>query len=197
MCLILLAWVPAAYCRAPPRKSQVDCFLQAELCQHPRWKDAAPKPTGTHSEGNGEGKGDGPSFSGGGGGGKGAPRLFVVREGEVFPYGGEPPLKAFDMVEFAKELAGIGGEEVSEAADDDKEVGCMRRRFLWFLTIFYKASAVQSTSDSPPPLFLAPSSWCWWWTIGRCPCSRKSVFEGAGARNFSTKTSAVLRAPTL
>eukprot|EP00903_Cladosiphon_okamuranus_P012417 g11636.t1 len=102
--------------------AKVDCFLQAELCQHPRWKGTTPTPADTPSEENGDAEGDGPFFSGSGGG-KGAPRLFVVREGEVFPYSGEPPFKAFDMVEFTKELAGIGDEEeFSEAGDDDEEV---------------------------------------------------------------------------
>lgn len=98
----------------------MDCFLQAELCQHPRWNhtpaaDASPEEDKDKDK---DGDGEGSFFSGGGGKGKGAPRLFVVREGDVFAYGGEPPFRAFDMVEFTRELAGIRSDEV-EATEDE------------------------------------------------------------------------------
>ncbi|CAN0016129.1 unnamed protein product [Scytosiphon promiscuus] len=89
--------------------AKVDCFLQAELCQQPRWSAAAAKA----------------ALSAGGntatddlGIGAKEPTLFVVRDGEVIAYGGAPPFRAFDMVEFAKELAGISGDY-----DDDDEGG--------------------------------------------------------------------------
>lgn len=100
--------------------------MQTELCQQPRWKDAATKARGASATSTTaadlappEEDGEGPLFSDSG---KGAPRLFVVREGEVFGFGGKLPFRAFDMVEFTKELAGIEDEEFEVAADDD-EVG--------------------------------------------------------------------------
>lgn len=127
-----------AYGAPPPAKKKVDCFLQAELCQHQRWKDTAAADTATAGHASPaadappeqDGDGDGRSISAGG---KGAPRLFVVREGEVFAYGGEPPFKASDMVEFTKGLAGIGSEKV--AAADDEDVGGWLLVVVFFLCL--------------------------------------------------------------
>eukprot|EP00752_Nemacystus_decipiens_P002737 g2556.t1 len=107
--------------------AKVDCFLQAELCQHPRWKNhAAPKPTGASADGAEpveNGGGTGTLFSSGRG--REPPRMFVVREGDVFAYDGEPPFRAFDLVEFTKELAGIGDEEVETAENEVDETNVL------------------------------------------------------------------------
>ena len=140
---------------------QVDCFLQAELCQHPRWNHTpASKPTDTSTtataattadaspQEGGDGDEEGPFFSGGG---KGAPRLFVVREGDVFAYGGELPFRAFDMVEFTKELAGIGSEEI-EAADDE-----VRMRSILFFARWTRQALWCSTSPASTRLIVVDS----------------------------------------
>ncbi|CAN0053141.1 unnamed protein product, partial [Hapterophycus canaliculatus] len=96
---------------------QVDCFLQAELCQEPRWSAAAAKAA---SAVGGGGAADAPVVDGK------KPMLFVVRDGEVIAFAGGPPFRAFDMVEFAKELAGISGEygeeEEEEGEGEEEEV---------------------------------------------------------------------------
>ncbi|CAB1113340.1 unnamed protein product [Ectocarpus sp. CCAP 1310/34] len=99
--------------------TEVDCFLQAELCQRPQWSEAA----------------SAAAAAGGGGGGGGndtatppaddvvvngkTPMLFVIRKGEVFGYDGDAAASsAAEMVQFVKVVAEIGGDAL---ADDDGE----------------------------------------------------------------------------
>lgn len=86
LCTCLHAWKPYEILAL----RQVDCYLQKELCEQPRWARARGK----------------------------LPSLVVMREGEVFEYE-DRPKKAYNMVSFMKNLAGI---DDSYFEDDDEQV---------------------------------------------------------------------------
>ncbi|CAM9916407.1 unnamed protein product [Pylaiella littoralis] len=134
--------------------AKVDCFAQADFCRQPRWRHAALKATAGITT---TGDKDEPDESDAAVVGDKAPTMFVVREGEVFGYGGDPPFKAFDMVEFAKELAGISDEEEEEGEQQGgRDVGVDESNLL----VLDESNFQQALDDTDVILleFFAP--WC-------------------------------------
>ncbi|CAN0209773.1 unnamed protein product, partial [Ectocarpus fasciculatus] len=93
--------------------AKVDCFLQAELCQQPRWSEAAAAAAAAAAAvGNDTATPPADVVVDGK-----KPMLFVVRKGKVFGYDGDAAAsRAAEMVQFVKVVA-----EIDEDGDEDDE----------------------------------------------------------------------------
>ncbi|CAN0296412.1 unnamed protein product, partial [Ectocarpus sp. 8 AP-2014] len=104
--------------------AKVDCFLQAELCQQPRWSEAASAAAAAATAAAAAGGGNDAATPPTGDvvvDGK-TPMLFVIRKGEVFGYDGDAAASsAAEMVQFVKVVAEIGGEALADDDDEDED----------------------------------------------------------------------------
>lgn len=131
---------------------QVDCFLQAELCQQPRWSEAASAAAAAGSDPATppadvivDGK---------------TPMLFVVRKGEVFGYDGDAAAStAAEMVQFVKVVAAINGDALEE--DGDEEDGLGEDDYgdddeVWKCAVLASTDgAIRRTNENPSIFFLS------------------------------------------
>lgn len=94
----------------------MDCFLQAELCQQPRWSEAAAAAAAAAAAvGNDTATPPADVVVDGK-----KPMLFVVRKGKVFGYDGDAAAsRAAEMVQFVKVVAEIG----EDALEDEDGLG--------------------------------------------------------------------------